>query len=172
PNFNRYKGATIIGNSSNLYIVSPVTQKLRRTDSKTQKRAIYTFDEVKTKDLPTVGYQIIAEMYGVRKDILTDATLLSKITSDALERSNLNTEEVFIKEYSPYGLSLIYILVESHCHLHTWPEHDYLSLDLFVCEVEEKAEKFFRLLLEKIQPVDYHKFQFYRGRPPVLKKGK
>ncbi|MHA2111441.1 MAG: adenosylmethionine decarboxylase [Candidatus Hodarchaeales archaeon] len=172
PNFNRYKGATILGNSSNLYTVGPVTQKLRRTDSKTQKRAIYTFDEVKTKDLPTVGYQIIAEMYGVKKDILTDATLLSKITSDALERSNLNTEEVFIKEYSPYGLSLIHILVESHCHIHTWPEHDYMSLDLFVCEAEEKAEKFFRLLLEKIQPIDFHKFQFYRGRPPVLNKGK
>jgi S-adenosylmethionine decarboxylase proenzyme len=172
PNFNRYRGATILGNSSNLYVVSTVSQKLRRTDSQSQKEAIYTFDEVKTKDLPTVGYQIIAEMYGVRQEFLTDATILSKLTSDALERSKLHTEEVFIKEYSPYGLSIIYILVESHCHIHTWPEHDYMSLDLFVCEAEEKAEAFFRLLMEKIQPVDYHKFQFYRGRPPVLKKGK
>jgi len=169
PNFNRYKGATILGNTSNLYVVSTVSQKLRRADSQFQKKAIYTFDEVKTKDLPTVGYQIIAEMYGVNKDFLTDVKILSKLTSDALKRSKLNTEELFIKEYSPYGLSLIYILVESHCHIHTWPEHDYMSLDLFVCEAEEKAELFFRLLLEKIQPVDYHKFQFYRGRPPMLK---
>ena len=172
PNFNRYRGATILGNSSNLYVVSTVSQKLRRTDSQFQKEAIYTFDEIKTKDLPTVGYQIIAEMYGVRQEFLTDVTILSKLASDALERSELHTEEVFIKEYSPYGLSIIYILVESHCHIHTWPEHDYMSLDLFVCEAEEKAETFFRLLMEKIQPVDYHKFQFYRGRPPVLKKGK
>jgi len=168
PNFNRYKGATILGNSSNLYVVSTVPQKLRRVDSQFQKKAIYTFDEVKSKDLPTVGYQIIAEMYGVRNEFLTDAAILSELTSVALENSKLHTEEVFIKEYSPYGLSIIYILVESHCHVHTWPEHDYMSLDLFVCEAEEKAEIFFRLLLEKIQPVDYHKFQFYRGRPPVF----
>ncbi|MCK4847581.1 MAG: adenosylmethionine decarboxylase [Candidatus Heimdallarchaeota archaeon] len=167
PNFNRYRGATLLGNSSNLYVVSAVSQKLRRSDSQFQKKAIYTFDEVKTKNLPTVGYQIIAEMYGVKKDFLTDVTILSNLTSDALERSKLHTEEVFMKEYSPYGLSLIYILVESHCHIHTWPEHDYMSLDLFVCEAEEKAETFFKLFLEKVQPVDYHKFQFYRGRPPV-----
>ncbi len=167
PNFNRYRGATILGNSSNLYVVSTVSQKLRRADSQLQKKAIYTFDEIKTKDLPTVGYQIIAEMYGVRKEFLTDATLLSQLTSDALERSKLHTEEVFIKEYSPYGLSIIFILVESHCHIHTWPEHDYMSLDLFVCDAEEKAETFFKILLEKIQPIDFHKFQFYRGQPPV-----
>jgi predicted methyltransferase len=103
----------------------------------------------------------------VSNEILTNVTLLKEIASLGLEHSQLHAEEVFLKEYSPYGLSVIFILVESHCHIHTWPEHNYLSLDLFVCEAKEKAETFFHYLLKRINPVDYHKFQFYRGRPQL-----
>ena len=165
-NFNRYIGATILGNTSNLYVVGSVPQKITKSESSMKEENIYTFDEKSVSNLPTVGYQIIAEFYGVKKEFLTSASSLKSLVIKGLNRSKLNTEEVFLKEYSPYGLSLIIILVESHCHLHTWPEHDYLSLDLFVCEAKEKAEAFFHFLLQEIKPIDYHRFQFYRGKPP------
>jgi len=170
PNFNRYIGATILGSTSNLYVVGSIPEKVFRTELPDQEQAIYTFDENKVKELPTVGYQIIAELYGVNNEILTKAELLKEIVSHGLAQSHLHTEELFVKEYSPYGLSLIFILVESHCHIHTWPEHNYLSLDLFVCEAKEKAETFFQYFLRRINPDDYHKFQFYRGRPPISDK--
>jgi S-adenosylmethionine decarboxylase proenzyme len=170
PNFNMYIGATILGSSSNLYVVGSIPQKVFRTELGDQHQAIYTFDEKKVKDLPTLGYQIIAELYGVRDELLTNGKQLKEIALLALEQSELHAEEVFLKEYSPYGLSIIFILVESHCHIHTWPEHNYLSLDLFVCEAKEKAETFFHYFLGRINPVDYHKFQFFRGRPQLSDK--
>jgi len=168
PGFNRYHGATILGNTSNLYVVSSVPQKVRIFETKHPKRAIYTFDERKVKDLPTVGYQIVAEFYGVNSTFLTESETLTNLLKLSIEKSQLHMEELIVKEYSPYGLSIIVILVESHCHLHTWPEWNYLSLDIFVCEASEKAEKLFQYLLKGINPLDYHKFQFFRGRPPVL----
>ncbi|MFX0205738.1 MAG: adenosylmethionine decarboxylase [Candidatus Hodarchaeota archaeon] len=166
--FNRYQGATILGNTSNLYVVSTVPQKMRILEMKHPEKAIYTFDETKLKDVPTVGYQIIAEFYGVDSAFLTDAEFLSKILTDGIEASDLKKEEIFVKKYSPFGFSIIAILVESHCHLHSWPEHNYLSLDLFVCEKTEKADRLFQYLLREINPEDYHKFQFFRGKPPQL----
>lgn len=166
--FNRYIGATILGNTSNLYVVGSIPQKITKSESSIKKENIYTFDEKSVSKLPTVGYQIIAEFYGVKQEFLTSASSLKSLVIEGLKRSKLTTEEVFLKEYSPYGLSLIIILVESHCHLHTWPEHDYLSLDLFVCEAKEKAEEFFHFLLQRIEPIDYQRFQFYRGKPPKL----
>ena len=165
-NFNHYYGATILGNTSNLYHVSVVPHKIRLLETKHPERSIYTFDEPEAKDLPTIGYQIIAEFYGVELALLTEVDLLTNILKDGIKVSQLQMEEMFVKEYSPYGLSLIAILVESHCHLHTWPEWDYLSLDIFVCEAKEKAENFFQYLLKAIKPLDYHKFQFFRGKKP------
>lgn len=164
-NYNRYHGATLLGNTSNMYVISSVQQKRRIFETKQSESAIYTFDEAKIKNLPTVGYQIIAEFYGVNSVFLHDLQKLRNIVETGIMQSGLKQEEIFTKEYSPYGLSLIIILVESHCHLHTWPEHNYLSLDLFVCEEAEKAERLFEYLLDHINPVDYHKFQFFRGNP-------
>ena len=168
PDFNRYQGATILGNTSNLYVVNSVPQKVRLFETKHPQTAIYTFDEKKVEGLPTVGYQIVAELYGVNPTFLKESKPLTNLLRQSIEKSQLHMEEMFVKEYSPYGLSIIAILVESHCHLHTWPEWDYLSLDIFVCEASEKAEKLFQYLLKGIDPLDYHKFQFFRGRPPVL----
>ena len=168
PSFNRYHGATILGNTSNLYVVSTVPQKFRLMETKRPKTAIYTFDEKKVKELPTVGYQIVAEFYGVDPTFLKESEPLANLLKLGIEKSQLHMEELIVKEYSPYGVSIIVILVESHCHIHTWPEWDYLSLDIFVCEASEKAEKLFQYLLKGIDPLDYHKFQFFRGRPPIL----
>ena len=141
---------------------------MREGKSSLTEEKIYTFDEKSVSKLPTVGYQIIAEFYGVKKELLTNASSLKSLVCRGLTHSKLKTEEVFLKEYSPYGLSLIIILVESHCHIHTWPEHDYLSLDLFVCEAEEKAEEFFHYLLQRINPTDYQRFQFFLNKIPGL----
>ncbi len=164
PNFNQYQGASILGNTSNLYVLSTVPQKFRRLDKRIHDKEIYTFNEKRFKDLPTVGYQIIAEFYGVKPVYLNDVNLLTKIMHNGVDASKLHREETFIKEYSPYGVSIIIILIESHCNLHTWPEHNYLSLDIFVCDEKEKAEQLFLYLLNEINPIDYHKFQFFRGK--------
>ncbi|MHA2329144.1 MAG: adenosylmethionine decarboxylase, partial [Candidatus Hodarchaeales archaeon] len=166
-NFNQYHGATIIGNTSNLYCVSAVPHKTRLIELKLPEKAIYTFDEKKERKFPTIGYQIIAEFYGVKPAFLKELELLKHLVQSGIEESQLHMEEMFVKEYSPYGLSIITILVESHCHLHTWPEWNYLSLDIFVCEAKEKAENLFQYLLKSIDPFDYHKTQFFRGNPPT-----
>ncbi|MHA1971598.1 MAG: adenosylmethionine decarboxylase [Candidatus Hodarchaeales archaeon] len=164
--FNRYQGATIIGNTSNLFVISKIPQKQMLYETKNLPEEIYTYDEKKTKDLPTIGYQIISEFYGVKKEYLDDLEKLTSVIEKGVEVSKLKKEETFKKEYSPFGLSVIVILVESHIHVHTWPEWDYLSLDIFVCEAMEKAENLFQFLRKTLDPLDYHRFQFYRGKLP------
>lgn len=35
--------------------------------------------------------------------------------------------------FSPYGVSGVVIIAESHLTIHTWPEHQYAAVDVFSC---------------------------------------
>ena len=45
----------------------------------------------------------------------------------------LTIVDKFHHNFNPYGLSLIYILAESHISIHTWEEYNYISIDLYTC---------------------------------------
>ena len=35
--------------------------------------------------------------------------------------------------FSPYGVSGVIVITESHVTVHTWPEHGYAAMDIFSC---------------------------------------
>ena len=36
-------------------------------------------------------------------------------------------------QFSPYGISGVVIIQESHLTIHTWPEYGYAAVDIFTC---------------------------------------
>lgn len=44
-------------------------------------------------------------------------------------------------KFDPYGRTLVLILSESHFTVHTYPEHDYISIDLYICNMETDLRK-------------------------------
>src|SRR5690554_910575 len=36
-------------------------------------------------------------------------------------------------KFSPYGVSGVVVIAESHVAIHTWPEYDYAAVDIFTC---------------------------------------
>lgn len=55
----------------------------------------------------------------------------------------------FVHPFSPCGLTLVYVLSESHLAIHTWPERKVLHIDLVTCselehqKVEEAVKSIF-----------------------------
>lgn len=53
---------------------------------------------------------------------------------------------------NPDEITWVIALAESHVTFHTWPEKDYVSLDIFVCNVEnnnsEKAKNLYSKFIE------------------------
>jgi len=55
--------------------------------------------------------------------------------------------EVF-HQFSPYGVSGVVVIAESHLAIHTWPEHGFVAVDLFTCGESLDAESGIELLRE------------------------
>lgn len=54
--------------------------------------------------------------------------------------------------FPPNGLTMVFLLSESHASIHTWPEHGACFVDLFTCGNRCSAEKFDASLRAYLSP--------------------
>lgn len=61
--------------------------------------------------------------------------------------------------YQPAGITLVYILSQSHLVIHTWPEYRSVHVDLLSC-VFLRKEEVVRMLREIFTPFGIERFDF------------
>jgi S-adenosylmethionine decarboxylase proenzyme len=76
--------------------------------------------------------QLLVDCYECAAD-LDDADFLLATLRGAAERVGAKIVNVVTQRFSPRGVSVILILAETHLSVHTWPEHGYAAVDVFVC---------------------------------------
>ena len=88
--------------------------------------------------------------------LLLDGILKKPITPDVIEHlkyiieKNLTVVSRIEHHFEPQGETIAFILSESHFTLHTYPEHNYLSMDIYVCNLETNLEKIVNEIKEKL----------------------
>lgn len=65
--------------------------------------------------------------------------------------------------FFPQGRTIVYILSESHFTAHTYPEHQYVSLDIYICNMGYDLAGFAEKILEIATPKDYNAALDKRG---------
>lgn len=75
---------------------------------------------------------------------------------DAMDRAVVASGATILDKtpyvFPPNGLTIVYLLSESHASLHTYPEHGSCFVDLFTCGDRCSAEKFHATLSQYLQP--------------------
>ncbi len=79
------------------------------------------------------GRHVIADIY--LTEPVSDA-VLSELCEEAINQSKMNIVLSAEKLFEPKGLTKVWVLSESHFTIHTYPEHDYLSVDCYTCGME------------------------------------
>ncbi|XOB40737.1 MAG: adenosylmethionine decarboxylase [Candidatus Nealsonbacteria bacterium] len=91
------------------------------------------------------GIHLIAEFwYG---KIVEDKEELKKILITAAKKANSTPLKVDIYKFSPHGITGVVLLAESHIAFHSWPEYNYLAIDIFTCgdkSIPAKALDYFK----------------------------
>ena len=80
-----------------------------------------------------LGNHQIIDFYKCDKDIISNSDLVKSIFVKASELSQATIVSQKFHEFSPYGLTGVLVITESHISIHTWPEHGYIAVDVFSC---------------------------------------
>ncbi|HEX5863757.1 MAG TPA: adenosylmethionine decarboxylase [Casimicrobiaceae bacterium] len=115
------------------------------------------------------GIHLLGEWYGCAADLpeMTRAESLRALCLRASEASGMTIVGDRFFQFEPQGVTGTVLLAESHLAIHTWPEHGFVTIDVYVCNYTTdntaKAELLFRSMQAALMP-QHTKYQaIHRG---------
>ncbi|MCL4314847.1 MAG: adenosylmethionine decarboxylase [Candidatus Thermoplasmatota archaeon] len=111
----------------------------------------------------TVGVQIIADLYGVDEELISESDKLYDIVETAVKIGRLTKISSDYYQFQPRGVSGVVLLAESHLSFHTWPEHGLVTLDIYTCGNPENADAAFNYLVSVLSPTSVEYKKLSRG---------
>jgi len=171
PYFNLYKGASILGQFSHLFYLELAEIQNIEDKLSLNELPIYTAELKERKTIPyrPIGYHFVGEMRFSDQKLLLENDKIQKIFLDSLDHADLITYDIFHHNYQPYGYSAVAILKTSHAAIHTWPEHGYISVDMFICDEFSKGLEVVKFLRNQIKPETYEFLYMERGKDLAIK---
>ena len=115
------------------------------------------------------GLHILAELHDCRcpPALLREATALATLCRGACKASGLTVVAEAFHQFAGAGATGAVILAESHLAIHTWPELNSATFDLYVCNFSQDnraaAESVYDALRAALQPADVARRDVVRG---------
>lgn len=100
-----------------------------------------------------LGKHLIASYSGCDRKALTDLPNLIKAMNNAVAASGATILSQNQHIFEPNGLTMVFLLSESHATIHTYPEYGACFVDLFTCGDKCSAEKFDTVLRAYLHPM-------------------
>ncbi len=81
----------------------------------------------------------------------------------ALQMSNATIVRIIGEKFQPQGVTLLALLAESHCSIHTWPEIGYAAVDLYTCGDTTNSHKAAQFLKQKLKAANTKEQELVRS---------
>ncbi|BCU67162.1 adenosylmethionine decarboxylase [Sulfolobales archaeon HS-7] len=110
-----------------------------------------------TKNLgsPTVvGREVYGNLYGCEPQKLRSLETLEDIVRGAAEKGKMRILD--IKKWKiGDGVSIIAIILESHIAVHTWPEYNFATVDVYSCGAHTEPRSAFEYIVNALGAEKY-----------------
>lgn len=80
-----------------------------------------------------LGTQLLVELKACNTKVLNDLKRIEEILISAAKEAKATIVESHFHKFSPFGISGVVVIAESHLSIHTWPEYGYAAVDIFTC---------------------------------------
>lgn len=118
----------------------------------------------------SLGRHILVEFLGCNSEILNDVSIIEKAMVDAAEKAGATVINSTFHHFSPWGVSGVVVIQESHLAIHTWPEYQYAAVDLFTCGDTVDPWVSFDHLKKMFGATNHSALEMYRGNINLLNR--
>ena len=80
-----------------------------------------------------LAHHTLLELYDCNPGLLKHSRQVRKLLCEAVRHGGGTIVKTVFHNFSPYGVSGVVVITESHVTIHTWPEHGYAAVDIFSC---------------------------------------
>jgi spermidine synthase len=118
----------------------------------------------------SLGRHILVEFSGCNGEVLNDVSEIEKGMVEAAQVAGATVINSTFHHFSPYGVSGVVVIQESHLAIHTWPEYGYAAVDLFTCGDTVDPWISFDHLKKCFGAQDFSALEMYRGSLNLLNR--
>ena len=105
----------------------------------------------------------IVEFNGCEEAKIDNSDFVRKIFLEAAKLGSATIVSECFHEFSPYGITGVLVIAESHISIHTWPEHKYAAVDIFSCGNKVDYNKIIDYLKDKLKCKNFSSTSINRG---------
>jgi len=113
--------------------------------------------------MQALGRQILAEFYNCDSEALKDEKYIGESMVQACIEGKATVVTHTFHSFSPFGVSGVVVIAESHVAIHTWPEYNYAAVDIFTCGETIEPWVLFDFLKEKLGSSHVSQMELKRG---------
>jgi len=120
--------------------------------------------------MDSLGRHIIVEFYDCDADKINNVAGIEQLMMKAAELAGATIINSTFHHFSPFGVSGVIVIEESHLAIHTWPEYQFASIDLFTCGELVDPWVAFDYLKVEFDASHSSSIELQRGQPHFLEK--
>jgi len=113
--------------------------------------------------MQALGRQILAEFYDCSPELLKNEQYIATAMVDACVAGKATVVTSTFHSFSPFGVSGVVVIAESHVAIHTWPEYAYAAVDIFTCGETIEPWLLFDYLAKAFKSNHSSKMEIKRG---------
>lgn len=110
-----------------------------------------------------LGRHLLVEFYNCNPDVINNLQLVEQYMNEAALAAGSTIVKSVFHRFQPFGVSGVVVIAESHLAIHTWPEYNYASVDLYTCGECTEPMKAYLYLKDKFESTTADIKEFQRG---------